>query len=93
MSDLRRKIIDDLSGLVTALKEPSLCPTTDGWSGELTEKWGNIFSQLLESVRVGEFGPDASIPRAMDFDGIVQGEILERAAEVSNSLRELRRNA
>ena len=94
MHDLRSQIVDDLSGLISVLQKPFPSElTTEGWSAELWEKWGRIFGELLESVRAGGLGPDASISRAMDFDGITQGEILESAAGVSNSLRALRRNA
>jgi hypothetical protein len=93
IDNLRSQVIDDLSCIVSELQEPfSSALSSEGWSSELWEKWGRIFGDLLESVRSGGFGLDASISRAMDFDGVTQGEILEKAARISNSLRELRRN-
>jgi len=81
MNDLRSNIIENLSALIVAMNNPySPDSTTEGWDAELWIKWGNIFSELLDSVRSGGLGPDASISRAMDFDGITKGQILEEAA-------------
>ena len=94
MSDLRRQVIEDLSALAALLEKPfPSALSNEGWSVELWQKCGRIFGGLLESVRAGSLGTDTSISRSMDFNGIIQGEVLEKAAAISNSLRELGRNA
>ena len=92
MSKLRSMLIDDLSLLVLAFQSPlPIGLTAEGWDVELWGKWGRVFQELLELTSSGGLASDVSIARAMDFDGITHGEILSRAASISNGLRELRK--
>jgi len=93
MSNIDAKVINDLSEIVSVFQNPFPSESSsDGWSPELWKKWGLIFNSLLQSVRSGAAVSEASITRAMDFDGIIKGEILEKAAVISNALRELKIN-
>lgn len=81
-------ISEELSELVAVLSQPfPVSASIDGWTPETWEKWREIFLRLQSSLETGHRVPDASIARALDFDGIVGGELLERAARVSNALR------
>jgi hypothetical protein len=91
MSDIRSQISIQLAELVQALSQPfssELVP--EGWCERSWEKWGAIFRNMQETFTSGGSLPDASIARAMDFDGIFCGELLEKAASLSNLLRRFR---
>lgn len=89
-TDLQDQITSDLRGLITVFASPpSAEDIASGWSKESWEKWGRILCDLLERLSVGAPLPDASIARAMDFDGIAGGAIQERAAGISNSIKRL----
>jgi hypothetical protein len=78
----------ELKELIAALSQPfPVVASNDGWRPETWVKWRDIFIRLQSSLESGQPVPDASIARAMDFDGIVGGELLDRAARISNALR------
>ena len=79
-------------GLAGALAEKLALPmpataATDGWCEETWTKWGKIFESLVQTLSEGDTVDPASISRAMDFDGVYQGEILEAAARLSIQIR------
>lgn len=87
MPNFDEKIINDISEIVSTFSKPF--PTemvSDGWSIELWHKWGLIFISLLNSVQSGSEISNASLARAMDFDGIIKGDLLGKAAAISNAL-------
>lgn len=69
---------------------PAAC-MNDGWSQEIWQKWQSIFETLHARVVAGESDFSGAIARAMDFDGVINGQILERAAAVGNALGRLNR--
>ena len=94
MADLHTQISLELTHLVEVFSQPfpsALEP--DGWCERTWVKWGEIFAQMKAAFLSGSLPPDASIARALDFDGIVQGEILEKAARLSNLIRDYRGKA
>jgi hypothetical protein len=94
MSDIRSQISIQLTELVQALSQPfpsELVP--EGWCERSWGKWGTIFHNMQETFASGGSLPDASIARAMDFDGIVDGELLEKAASLSNLLHRFRHSS
>jgi hypothetical protein len=58
----------------------------DGWREETWAKWARIFESMAEAIAEVEVVASASISRAMDFDGVYQGEILEAAARLSRHI-------
>ena len=60
----------------------------DGWRQETWSKWGQVFGDLARSLADGREVAHASIARALDFDGVQGGPILESAAKLSNQLRD-----
>jgi len=79
-------------GLAEALAEKLAQPmpdmaAADGWRSETWTKWGKIFESLDQTLAEGDTVDPASISRAMDFDGVYQGEILEAAARLSTQIR------
>jgi hypothetical protein len=60
----------------------------NGWDDELRMRWSDNFNKILVNIENGSPCPDASIPRAMDFDGICKGVYLELGAEISGLLRQ-----
>jgi hypothetical protein len=90
LSSSRAGVLKELAALSAALEQSfPASATDDGWTVETWLKWRTIFQDLHRRVAAEETVTDASISRAMDFDGIVGGELLERAARVSNALRAL----
>lgn len=82
------KLLEDIDALLALLRQPlSRASASDGWTTATATKWRGIFEELRDHVANGRPTPAASIARAMDFDGIVGGELLERAAAISNALR------
>jgi hypothetical protein len=63
--------------------------TRDGWRQETWDKWAGVFSDLATSLAEGRPVAPASISRALDFDGVHGGAILEAAATLSNQIRSL----
>jgi hypothetical protein len=91
MEDLRIQIGVQLNELVEAISRPfSAAAASDGWSEASWAKWQLAFRRLRDSFVSGQSLPEASISRAMDFDGVTGGVLLEQAATLSNSLRHLR---
>ena len=60
-----------------------------GWRPDTWAKWAQIFRQLESDAKAGRLPPLPSMSRAMDFDGVIGGALLDRAASVSNALRQL----
>jgi len=91
MEDLRIQVGLQLNELVEAISQPfSAAAASDGWSEASWAKWQLTFRLLQDSFASGQSLPEASISRAMDFDGITGGVLLSNAAALSNSLRHLR---
>ena len=91
MEALRNQIGLQLSELVDAISQPfSAALASDGWSEGSWAKWQLTLRGLQESFASGQPLPEASISRAMDFDGVTGGILLSKAAALSNSLRHLR---
>ena len=91
MEDLRNQIGIQLDELVEAISHPfSAAAASDGWSEATWAKWQLNFRRLQESFASSQSLPEASISRAMDFDGVTGGILLSKAAALSNSLRHLR---
>jgi hypothetical protein len=61
----------------------------DGWHETSWIKWRNIFIDIQNRRSTGKQLPIASISRALDFDGIISGEILEKSSEIGNLIRTL----
>jgi len=62
----------------------------DGWRQETWTKWAEIFSELATSLAEGREVAPASISRALDVDGVHDGDVFEAAATLSNHLRRTR---
>jgi hypothetical protein len=91
MEDLRIQIGVQLNELVEAISQPfSAAAASDGWSEASWAKWQLTFRRLQDSFASGQSLPEASISRAMDFDGVTSGVLLDQAATLSNALRHLR---
>jgi hypothetical protein len=94
MTELRSEVIDELRQLTTILAEPFPSGAIeDGWCLESWTKWGHIFADLHEALIEGRPIPDTSFSRGLDFDGVVSGDILDRVAHMSISLKKLHQNA
>jgi hypothetical protein len=94
MKDLRSQIALQLAELVEIFSQPfPRALDRDGWCERSWAKWGRIFQEMQKTFVAGDSLPDASIARAMDFDGIVGGDLLERAARVSNLIRHFHQGA
>ncbi len=86
-------LIADVRQMIIALKEElSLIEIQNGWCEETRLRWLANFEMILDCLESGKATPDASIARAMDFDGICKGKLLERAALISTSLRSYNAN-
>ena len=82
------KLLEDIDALLALLRGPvSSASASDGWTDALAEKWVGVFEELRGRVVSDRSIAPVSIARAMDFDGIVSGELLDRAAAISNVLR------
>jgi hypothetical protein len=94
MEDLRNQVALQLNELVEAFSQPlSTTAASNGWSEASWVKWQLAFLQMQESFSLGQSLPEASISRAMDFDGVTDGVLLSKAAELSNTLRHMRQLA
>lgn len=83
-SQQAKALADELSG---PMPESA---THDGWRQETWDKWARVFSDLATSLTEGRPVAPASISRALDFDGVHDGAILQAAAGLSDQLRHLR---
>ena len=91
MKDYHDQIDIQLNELVETFSQPySSSSLTDGWTEITWAKWGRVFRDLQDSFTAGKSLPDASIARAMDFDGITSGTLLDKASELSSAMRNLR---
>jgi hypothetical protein len=91
MSSLQSHIEKELSEIISALSQPfPSAAGCDGWTEQSWQKWRSFFEEARKKISSRQPIPDASITRAMDFDGVTGGVLLEKAARVSNQLRELR---
>ena len=94
MEDLHNQIALQLKELTETLMQPfPASATADGWCEASWLKWQRIFSEMRESFSSGLALPNVSISRAMDFDGIIGGVVLDKAAALSNVLRHLHKNS
>ncbi len=83
-------LADEIAALAAEFVEPMpSSATSDGWTEQTWTKWRNIFATLHTRVAAGETNFSGGIARAMDFDGVVSGPLLERAAKVGNALARL----
>lgn len=88
MEEIDLQLKEKLKHLIRCLESP--LPSFEisaGWNEELRERWLQNFRRVLSNIENNEIAPDASIPRAMDFDGITTGIYLELGAEISGLLR------
>ena len=86
--ELELKLREKLEFIILNLDSP--LPNYEleaGWLEETRQRWHNNFENMLESLMSHEPLPDASIPRAMDFDGVTGGVLFELGAEISALLR------
>ncbi|WP_417068455.1 hypothetical protein [Niveibacterium terrae] len=78
-------IIEVLSG------ELNSSEISDGWTPESKEAIKVLFEKLKSNLQSCEALPPMSISRALDHWGVVSGEMLEQAAQISNQLRSRQR--
>ena len=78
-------VIESLGSPVTA-KEAS-----DGWTSKSKMAVHALMKSLKEKLQSGTELPPMSISKALDHWGVIDGEILERVAEISNQIRQLQR--
>ena len=81
------EVAKELASLAAELAGPMPeSAASDGWTEATWTKWGQIFKTLHAAVLAGESEVRGGIARAMDFDGVIGGSILDRAAGVSIAL-------
>ena len=86
----RAEVAEELASLAAELTGPMpKSAASDGWTEATWTKWGHIFKALHTTVLAGESEVPGGIARAMDFDGVIGGSILDRAAGVSIALARL----
>lgn len=94
MNKVRANVARELASLASELAGPMPgAASADGWTPAIWKKWAVFFVELHAEVLASKPVSSASIARALDFDGVIRGPILERAAAVSNALRTLDGNA
>ena len=87
---MRAEIADELARLAFELARPMPSSALkDGWCAQTWQKWQSIFETLYARVIAGESDFSGGIARALDFDGVIGGQVLERAAAVGNALGRL----
>jgi hypothetical protein len=67
---------------------PTSSEFKEGWTESSKKAMKNMVGDVQNRLRSGQPNIDISFSRGMDSWGIVEGEILEEAAELSNALRE-----
>jgi hypothetical protein len=78
--------------ILDALAEPvTVAEANDGWTKESKASFKVFFEDLLDNLCGGQEIPPICISRAMDAWGIVNGEVLVLAAQISNDLRSVLR--
>lgn len=78
------EVIADLSVPVSASE------AADGWTAESKQAIKKYFENLKQKLLAGEELPSLDVCRGMDHWGVVNGPILEKAAQISNELRMVR---
>lgn len=78
--------------LLSALAAPlSAADERDGWTPAAREAFQRMLTEIQRALASKEDVPDVSLSRGLDSWGVVGGELSERAAELSNALREYRK--
>jgi hypothetical protein len=85
-------LINKVQGIVGMLSTPvSASEAADGWTSESKKLSKMFFEKLEQEIQSGESLPPMNISRSLDHYGVIGGEILEIAAQISNELRTLRK--
>jgi hypothetical protein len=91
MESSRTHICQLLDQLVAALSASlTEAARADGWTEAVQAKWLHVFQDMRTSVGSGHALAEASISRALDHDGVIAGPVLEKAAMLSNLVRQAR---
>ena len=85
--DVINKISEGLSLLVRPVSEQE---AADGWTPKSKSAMQTFFEELRQKLLLGETSPPLSIARGMNHWGITQGELLEKAADISKDLRKIK---
>lgn len=81
-------LLEKIDGVIDVLAVPlSASEAADGWTPESKKVIKIFFEGLKQKLQSGETLPPMNISRSLDHWGVISGEILEKAAQISNELR------
>jgi hypothetical protein len=87
----KNEIIIKIDDIVGELSHPlSLQEADEGWTEKSKTAIGVFFKELRSNILSGGPLPPLSIARGLDHWGVVNGELLEKAAVISNQLRNMK---
>ena len=82
-------IFDDVKFMVEELSKPvSSAEVSDGWTKESKNAIRTYFLGLQSALQSGDALPPLEVVRALDHWGVIDGPLLEKAARISNFLRQ-----
>ena len=88
MTTMNELAIEQARALTEQLSGPMpISAAKNGWREETWSKWGKIFGDIACSLTDGREVDQAFISRALDFDGVHGGPILDDAAKLSSQIR------
>lgn len=87
MEEQRQFVLQKLETLLAELSKP-LTPDAkaDGWCEETWMRWRGVINDCIIRAKDGQL-PSPGMARAMDFSGVVDGPLLEVAAEIDLAVR------
>ncbi|AJE97262.1 hypothetical protein SG18_02110 [Pandoraea apista] len=78
----------EIETMLARLSAPiSAVDEADGWTAESMSATRLLFEEIKQKLQRGEQLPPLSISRSLDHWGVVGGDILDMAAQISNQLR------
>lgn len=85
---LVKKEVDEM--LIMLSKPLSNAELANGWSVDCQKAMFKLFDDIKKRLELSQDHPPLFIARGLDQWGVTRGEMLEKAAKISNMIRELR---